>query len=145
MTLRRTWAVTRKEFLHILRDARSLMMALALPLLMLLLFGYALTLDIDRIPTIVYDADHSPESRELIARFQGSRYFQIVSEADSYGSVEAAINGSQCLLGIVLFKDYARHLLTGGEASVQLLLDGFLKHSTPPRSRRSSASGTTPI
>jgi ABC-2 type transport system permease protein len=116
--------MARKEFLHILRDARSLIMALALPLLMLLLFGYALTLDIDRIPTIVYDADHTPESRELIARFQGSRYFQIVGAADSYGAVEAAINGNQCLLGIVLFKDFARHALTGGEARVQLLLDG---------------------
>ena len=48
MNLHRTWAVARKEFLHIIRDARSLAMALALPLLMLLLFGYALTLDIDR-------------------------------------------------------------------------------------------------
>jgi ABC-2 type transport system permease protein len=124
MKLRRTWAVARKEFLHILRDARSLIMALALPLLMLLLFGYALTLDIDRIPTIVYDADRTAESRDLIARFQGSRYFQIVGAADSYGTVEAAVNGSQCLLGIVLFKDFARHLLTGGEAQVQLLLDG---------------------
>jgi ABC-2 type transport system permease protein len=124
MKLRRTWAVARKEFLHILRDARSLIMALALPLLMLLLFGYALTLDIDKIPTIVYDADRTPESRELISRFQGSRYFQIVGSADSYGTVEAAINGNQCLLGIVLFKDYARHSLTGGEARVQLLLDG---------------------
>jgi ABC-2 type transport system permease protein len=124
MKLRRTWAVARKEFLHILRDARSLIMALALPLLMLLLFGSALTLDIDRIPTIIYDADRTPESRELIARFQGSRYFQIVGAADSYGTVETAINGSQCLLGVVLFKDFARHLLTGGEAQVQLLLDG---------------------
>ncbi|MGD0309938.1 MAG: ABC transporter permease [Acidobacteriota bacterium] len=124
MRMRRTWAVARKEFLHILRDARSLIMALALPLLMLLLFGYALTLDIDKIPTIVYDADRTPESRELIARFQGSRYFQIVGAADSYGAVEAAINGNQCLLGIVLLKDYARHSLTSGEARVQLLLDG---------------------
>jgi ABC-2 type transport system permease protein len=124
MKLRRTWAVARKEFLHIVRDARSLAMALVLPLLMLLLFGYALTLDIDRIPTLVYDADRTPESRELIARFQGSRYFQILGAAGDYRSIEDAINQSQCLLGVVIFKDYARHLLSGGEAQVQLLLDG---------------------
>ncbi|MBZ5497133.1 MAG: ABC transporter permease [Acidobacteriia bacterium] len=124
MKLRRTWAVTRKEFLHIVRDPRSLIMALALPLLMLLLFGYALTLDIDRIPTIVYDADRTPESRELISRFQGSRYFQILGGADDYRTVEAAIDRNECLLGVVIFRDYARQLLSGGEARVQLLLDG---------------------
>jgi ABC-2 type transport system permease protein len=124
MNLRRTWAVTRKEFLHIVRDARSLAMALALPLLMLLLFGYALTLDIDRIPTIVYDADRTPESRELISRFQGSRYFQILGSVGDYQSVEAAIDRNQCLLGVVIFKDFARRSLTGRGAPVQLLLDG---------------------
>ena len=55
MNLRRLKAVTRKELLHIVRDWRSLVLALAMPLLMLLLFGYALTLDVDRIPTYVYD------------------------------------------------------------------------------------------
>lgn len=120
----RTWAVTRKEFLHIIRDARSLIMALALPLVMLLLFGYGLTLDIDRIPTIMYDADRTPESRELISRFQGSRYFHIVSIADDYHTVEAAINRNECLLGVVIFENYARQLLSGAGAPVQLLLDG---------------------
>ncbi len=124
MKLRRTWAVTRKEFLHIVRDARSLIMALALPLVMLLLFGYGLTLDIDRIPTIIYDADRTPESRELISRFEGSRYFHIAGIAGDYQTVEAAINRNECLLGVVVFKDFARRLLSGAEAPVQLLLDG---------------------
>jgi ABC-2 type transport system permease protein len=124
MSLRRTWAVTRKEFLHIVRDVRSLVMALALPLFMLLLFGYALTLDIDRIPTMIYDADRTPESRELTSRFAGSRYFEIRGMAGDYRTVEAAIDRNECLLGIVLFKDFARHLLSGESAPVQLLLDG---------------------
>ena len=124
MSLRRTWAVTRKEFLHIVRDARSLVMALALPLFMLLLFGYALTLDIDRIPTIIYDADRTPESRELISRFAGSRYFEIRGMVGDYHAVEAAIDQNECLLGIVLFRDFARQLLSGEGAPVQLLLDG---------------------
>jgi ABC-2 type transport system permease protein len=124
MNLRRTRAVARKEFLHILRDPRSLILALALPLLMLLLFGYALTLDVDRIPTLVYDYDQTPESRELISRFQGSRYFQILGSADSYQDIESSINRDECMLGVVVPRDYARHLLTGSEAPVQLLLDG---------------------
>ena len=57
MNFRRVRAIARKELLHIVRDPRSLAMALAVPLLMLLLFGYALSLDVDRIPTMIYDQD----------------------------------------------------------------------------------------
>jgi ABC-2 type transport system permease protein len=124
MNLRRTRAIARKEFLHILRDPRSLIMALALPFLMILLFGYALTLDVDRIPTIVYDADQSPESREVISRFQGSRYFQIQGEADSYGIIERKIDTDECILGLVIPKDYSRDLLSGRKPQLQLLFDG---------------------
>ncbi len=124
MNLRRTWAVARKEFLHILRDPRSLVMALALPILMILLFGYALTLDVDRIPTAVYDSDQSPESRELIARFQGSRYFQILGAVEDYGIIERKIDQDECMLGIVIPKDYSRDLLSDHMPQVQLLFDG---------------------
>ncbi len=89
-SLARTLAMARKEGLHIVRDRRSLLMALAVPVLMLLLFGYALTLDVDRVPTLIYDHDKSPQSRELIARFAGSRYFQILGSVDDYGDHRAA-------------------------------------------------------
>jgi ABC-2 type transport system permease protein len=124
MNIRRTRAIARKEFLHILRDPRSLVMALALPILMILLFGYALTLDVDRIPTIVYDSDRSPESRELISRFQGSRYFSLLGTTGSYSVIEQKINSDECIFGIVIPKDYAKDLLSGGAPQVQLLLDG---------------------
>ena len=62
MNPRRALAVARKELLHIVRDSRSLGMALAMPLVMLLLVGYAVTLDVDRIPALVYDADGSFQS-----------------------------------------------------------------------------------
>ena len=68
-------AVARKESLHVLRDPRSLGMAIAMPVLMLLLFGYALTLDVDNVPLAVWDQSGTPESRELVSRFAGSRYF----------------------------------------------------------------------
>ena len=55
MNLRRVWAVARKEFLHVLRDSRSLVMAIAMPMLLLVLFGYALTLDVDNVPLVVWD------------------------------------------------------------------------------------------
>ena len=124
MSLRRMRAVARKEFLHILRDPRSLTMALALPLLMILLFGYALTLDVDRIPTIIYDANQSPESRNLISRFQGSRYFEILGMASSYREIERKIDRDECMLGIVIQRDYSRKLHSGKKPQIQLLFDG---------------------
>src|SRR5260370_891283 len=124
MNLRRLKAVTKKELLHIVRDWRSLVLALLMPLLMLLLFGYALTLDVDRIPTYVYDWDRTPESRELIQQFRGSRYFTIVDSVDDYRTIERGIDKNKVLMSIVVAKDYSRNVLAGKEASIQILLDG---------------------
>jgi len=124
MNFRRLKAVTKKELLHIVRDWRSLVLALAMPLNMLLLFGYALTLDVDRIPTYVYDWDRTPESRELIQQFRGSRYFNILESVNDYSTIERGIDTSKVLMGIVVAKDYSRNLLEGREADVQVLLDG---------------------
>lgn len=124
MSLRRVLAVSRKETLHILRDWRSLAMALAIPLLMLLLFGYALSLDVDRIPTLIYDASRTPQSRELVARLYGSRFFRVEGEVSRYGEIEEAILNDRCLLGLAIPRDYARRLLAGEQAEIQLLIDG---------------------
>jgi ABC-2 type transport system permease protein len=124
MNLRRLKAVTKKEMLHIVRDWRSLVLALAMPLLMLLLFGYALTLDVDRIPTYIYDWDRTPESRELIQQFRGSRYFTIIDSVEDYRTIERGIDKSTVLMSVVVAKDYSRNLLAGKEADVQILLDG---------------------
>lgn len=124
MNLRRTRAVARKEFRHIIRDPRSLIMALAVPLIMLILFGYALTLDVDRIPTLIYDLDRTPQSRELIDRFRGSRYFQLIGSVDDYRTIERQIDRDRCLMAVVIPEDYAERLIAGQETRVQILLDG---------------------
>lgn len=124
MNWRRTIAMAHKELLHVVRDARSLGMALAVPLVMLLLFGFALTLDVDRIPTLVRDGDGSPQSRELIQRFEGSRYFEIVDYVDDYDVIERQIDYDEILLGLVIPPDYSDRLLAGEEAEVQVLIDG---------------------
>ncbi len=124
MSFRRTRAMFRKELLHIVRDPRSLAMALLVPFVMLMLFGYGLTLDVDRIPTLIYDSDHTPESRDLIAQFAGSRFFHITGYVDSYAAIERAIDRDQCLLAVVIQRNFARDLVAGRTAPVQLIYDG---------------------
>ncbi len=124
MNLRRARAVARKEFTHILRDPRSLIMALALPALMLTLFGYALTLDVDRLSTLIYDADGTPESRALISRIEGSKYFQILDRVDGYPAIEAAIDRGRCLIAVAIPSGFQRDLRQGGRADVQVIVDG---------------------
>jgi len=124
MSPRRVRAMFGKEFRHILRDTRSLIMALFLPMFQMLLFGYALNLDVDRIPTLIYDGDHSADSRALIERFRGSRFFEIEGYSDSYGAIEKGIDKSKILLGIVIPRDYSQRLNAGGKANVQVLVDG---------------------
>ncbi len=102
MNWRRTRAIARKEFLHIIRDVRSLILALLLPFVMLMLFGYALSLDVDKIPTIVYDRDRTPESRELIRQFSGTPYFAITGYAERPSDIDHEIDRSRVLLGLVI-------------------------------------------
>ena len=124
MNLRRTRAMAGKELRHIWRDPRSLLIALSLPGIMLLLFGYALSLDVDQIPTLILDSDGSPASRALIARFEGSRYFEILGFVDDYRSIESSIDRDECLIAVVIPKEFSRNLLTGKDVQVQLIIDG---------------------
>lgn len=124
MNLRRLLAIARKEFLHIRRDPRSLGMAIAIPMLLILLFGYALTLDVDNVPIAVWDQSVSPESRELISRFEGSRYFDVRLRAKGYLDIERAIEASQVMAAVVIPRDFSAHLTAGHVAAVQFLIDG---------------------
>jgi len=124
MSFRRTRAVFHKEFLHILRDPRSLAAALAQPLIMLILFGWALSMDVDHIPTVIYDLAHTPESRDLARDFRGSRYFTVIDEVQGYKPIELSILSKRALLGVVIPEAFSRDLSLGKEAQVQLLVDG---------------------
>lgn len=124
MNARRVLAVARKEVLHIWRDPRSLGMALAIPALMMFLFGYALTLDVDNVPLAVWDQSGTPESRELVSRFDGSRYFDVRLWAKGYPEIERAILERRILAALVVPRDFAPRLASAPPAPVQFLLDG---------------------
>ncbi len=124
MNARRTRAIFVKECRHIVRDVRSLIMALAIPLLMLLLFGFALSLDVDRVPTLVYDLDQTSASRDLIHRFAGSRYFDIRGYVNGYEPIERGIDEGSVLVGLTIPRDFGKRVAAGQDAPVQVLLDG---------------------
>ena len=124
MNLRRLKAVARKEFLHVLRDPRSLMMGIGMPMLLLFLFGYALTLDVERVPLAVWDQAETARSREFISRFSGSRYFDLRQQASGYRAIEEAIDRREALIALVIPPDFDRLLSRGERAPVQTILDG---------------------
>jgi ABC-2 type transport system permease protein len=124
MNLQRIRAVAKKEFLHVIRDPRSLGMGIAIPMLLLFLFGYALTLDVDRVPLIVWDQSASHESRELVSRFSGSRFFSLRTYTDNYRAIEQAIDTRDAVIALIIPTDFARRVASGRKTSVQVLLDG---------------------
>ena len=124
MRIHRLKAVAGKEFLHVLRDPRSLMMGIGIPMLLLFLFGYALTLDVDRVPLAVWDQAASPKSRDFISRFSGSRYFALTTPVESYRSLEQTIDERRALVALVIPPDFDRRLTQGNAVPVQAILDG---------------------
>ncbi|GAB7026746.1 ABC transporter permease [Geotalea toluenoxydans] len=124
MKIQRIKAIARKEFLHVFRDWRSLGMGIAIPMIMLFLFGYALTLDVDRVPLIVWDQSNSPASREFVSGFTGSRFFALQGHAAGYQEIEQAIDDRSALIALVVPRDFARSVEAGKTAAVQAILDG---------------------
>lgn len=124
MRIQRIKAIARKEFLHVFRDWRSLGMGIAIPMIMLFLFGYALTLDVDRVPLIVWDQSNTPASRDFLSGFAGSRFFALQGHATNYRTIEQAIDDRSALIALVIPHDFARRVEGGQTAPVQAILDG---------------------
>jgi ABC-2 type transport system permease protein len=122
--LKRVSAIARKEFLHVLRDWRSLGIGIAIPVLMLFLFGYALTLDVDRVPLVVWDQSGTPASRELISGFSASRYFTLLPAVHGYPEIEKAIDSRRAEIALVIPVDFAGRVASGRGVALQAILDG---------------------
>ncbi|MDE3137884.1 MAG: ABC transporter permease [Acidobacteriota bacterium] len=123
MRWKRTVAMMRKEAIQILRDPRSLTIVFVMPIVLMLVFGYGVSLDIQHIATCVFDRDNTPQSRDLIARFRASPYFNVVESADNYRELTRAIDAGRARLAIVIPPDFARRLSEGGTVPVQAIVD----------------------
>lgn len=124
MNLHRVIAIIRKEFIHIVRDPRSLGMAIAMPILLIFLFGSSLSLDVDHVPLVVWDQNGTNDSREFVGRFTASRYFGLHGYVTSYAEIEQAIDRRETILVLVIPRDFSRKLEIGHTADVQLIVDG---------------------
>jgi len=123
MTWHRVVAIARKEVLQIIRDPRSVAIVVALPVLMLLAFGYGISFDTKHIPVYVFDREGSQQSQDLLKRFQASEYFNVVRAVDNYPALIRAIDSGRCRLAIVVPQDFSLKLNAGGPVSVQELID----------------------
>ncbi len=124
MNLTRVKALTRKEFIQVARDYRSLALAIVIPVLLLVLFGFALSLDVDNVPLAVWDQDKTEISTDFIRRFQGSRYFKIIGYFDNYEQLEQMIDRNRTLMAMVIDTNFSESIQSNKPAAVQLLVDG---------------------
>jgi len=123
MSLTRLLAVASKEILQILRDSRSLIIVLIMPVILVLLFGYGVSLDLKHLPIYVYDRDGSQQSQDLLKRFQASDYFEIVHVDNSYAELPRALDNGDAKMAVVIPWDFSNRLHDGRPVQVQALVD----------------------
>ncbi|MGA3096871.1 MAG: ABC transporter permease, partial [Bryobacteraceae bacterium] len=116
--------ILRKEFIQVLREPRMRALLFIPPLLQLIIFGYAVTLDVDNARIGWMDNDGTPESRALLARFQGSGRFEIVATPHSEAEVQSVLDRGQAHAVVCVLPNFARDLARGRTAEVQVLVDG---------------------
>ena len=124
MFWRQVGHVLRKEFAQLRRNPDALRILLVAPLLQMVAFGYAATTDVKDIPFLLVDLDRTAESRALVQRFTGSGYFLLVGAEDSPRRVDPWLVRGRADLALVIPAGYARDLLGGQRAHVQILADG---------------------
>lgn len=123
MRLHRLIAIIRKETLQIRRDFASLLITAAMPLLLMLAFGYGVRFDVQHIPVYVYDREGSQQSQDFLKYFQASEYFRLIKAVDNYPALTEALDSGACRLAIVIPADFSERLSAGGPVAVQALVD----------------------
>ncbi|WP_027359962.1 ABC transporter permease [Desulforegula conservatrix] len=124
MNLKRIKAVAGKEWLEIVRDKVFFSLAFVVPVVMMILLGYGLSLDVENIPFTIVDHDKTPLSRDYAYRFIGSRYFSFLGYSKDDRSVDDLLASNTARAAIIIPPDFEKNLISGRPASVQTLIDG---------------------
>jgi ABC-2 type transport system permease protein len=123
-SLFRIFSVVRKEFIQISRDPRTLAITFIMPIMQLILLGYAATNDVGNIPLAVFDQSKSQQSRALLDAFHATDYFTLVREASSEKELALLIDGGQAKTGLIIPPDYADKVARGQTVPVAFIIDG---------------------
>jgi ABC-2 type transport system permease protein len=122
--MRRIWAITWKEFLHIIRDPRTIISTLVIPPMLVILFGYALTFDVKHIPLAVDDMDKTVASRELVKSFTASGYFDYAGSVNGLDQANAGFLRGDYKAQIMIPRGFSRNLSSGRGTVIELAIDG---------------------
>jgi ABC-2 type transport system permease protein len=120
----RALVIAWKELLQLRRDRLTLAMMIALPVLQLLLFGYAINTDVRHIQTVVFDQDHTAQSRDLARSLEATGFYRVVGNVSSYDEIERALRAGEARVALVVPTHFASDLARGRTAKVQLVVDG---------------------
>ena len=121
--MKRFGPMFRKEFVQMRRDRLTLGIMVGVPVIQLMLFGFAIQTDVRHIPTVVLDESRTPASRDVIAAFENTGNFRIVAHVDGRGELDAWIARSDAQAGIVVPNDFPRDLVRGTSATIQVIVD----------------------
>ncbi|HMR05805.1 MAG TPA: ABC transporter permease [Polyangiaceae bacterium] len=120
----RPWVIARKELLQLRRDRLTLAMMVALPVMQLLLFGYAINTDVRHIPTVVYDQDQTAASRDLVQGLSATGFYDVLGNVRNYQEIESALRGGRARVAVVIPTRYSSDLKLSRPTQVQLIVDG---------------------
>ncbi|MFP4497652.1 MAG: ABC transporter permease [Vulcanimicrobiota bacterium] len=123
MINQRLIAIIKKEFIQMRRDRLTLAMMLGLPIIQILVFGYAINTDVKNLPMVVCDYTRTQESRRLVQYFTNSQYFRVIDNVEKYEKVESYIASGRARVGIIIGPDYARKLKSNQPVTVQVIVD----------------------
>ena len=121
---RRTAAIIKKEFLQTLREPRMRVVLLVPPIIQLIIFGYAVNLDVENSPIAWMDQDRTPESRELLAEFEGASQFQVTHLPAGEAEIQALLDRAEVQAVVRVFPGFGRDIRRGQRTQVQILVDG---------------------
>lgn len=121
---KRLLAIIKKETRHIFRDPRTLSIVIAMPIMMVLIYGYALDMDVTNIRIALIDQDRTPESRRLAERFEASEYFDIVSRPERVKNIHKLFLDRKMHAALVIPRGFAHDYGSSADAAVQLIVDG---------------------
>lgn len=120
----RFWAIALKELRQLRRDRLTLAMMAMLPVVQLLLFGYAINTDVRHVPTVIWDQDHSASSRELVASLEATGFYDVKGQVFGYDEIERAMRAGRGRVALVVPPDFESSLRSGRPTATQLVVDG---------------------